>query len=74
MRLIYLGDKVRIHGWVPMSLLHLNQRKAVISSKEESFWDSFGCFGVAIYGISASTSTLRILHSLGLMMKIQCLT
>jgi hypothetical protein len=51
MRPIYLGDKVRIHGLVPMSLRHLNERKGVIASKEESSWDSFGCFGVAIDGI-----------------------
>ena len=49
-RPIYLGDEVRIHGLVSISLRHLNQRKGVIASNEDSCWENFGCFGVAICG------------------------
>ena len=49
-RPIYLGDEVRIHGLVSISLRHLNQRKGVIASKEDSCWENFGRFGVAIGG------------------------
>ena len=64
-RPIYLGDEVRIHGLVSISLRHLNQRKGVIVSKEDRCWESFGCFGVAIGGFGIkyiNPANLTLLH------------